>query len=434
MNGSSALEKVEYDFSHCQRCSTCKWIHLWEVKSHRFSRSCPSIVYGKFDCYSAQGRNDIAFGLYNNELSWEQSKDTLLDVIYKCTLCAACDINCKRVMDLDIIGVLDALREEACEQGYGPLPAHKEFITSIMQYDNVWKQPRTRRANWARDLKIKDLSKGKEKSDVLYYVGCTYAYRPGQDVIPIGMAKLMRQAGVDFGILGAKEVCCGGIADNVGDKKSFEEIAKKNLAMFKESGVKKIVTNCPGCFTAFSEKYARMLKTDTKNLDYEVVHATVYLDQLIKEGKLKFSKDLNLKVTWHDPCHLGRRGEPYKHWEGKRIQWGLTDPPHELPRGLNGIYEPPRDVLRAIPGVELVEMERIKEYSWCCGSGAGARSAFPDFALSTAKDRIDEASSTGASTLVTCCPWCETNLSDAVNSLGSKLKIMNIVELATQAL
>ena len=429
-----ALEKIEYDASHCQRCSTCKWIHLWEIKSHRFARSCPSLVYGKFDCYAAQGKNDIATGLLKGELTWEQSTDKLLEIIYRCPMCAACDINCKRVMDLDIIGVLEALREEACEKGYGPLPAHKEFITSIQQYDNVWKQPRTRRANWARKLDIKDLSKPKEKADVLYFVGCTYAYKPGMDIVPKTNAELLKKAGIDFGILGAKELCCGGICDNVGDKKNFAEVAEKNLKMFKETGVKTIVTNCPGCFMTFGEKYAHYLKKDTADMDYEVIHSTVYINDLIKQGKLKLTKNVDMTVTYHDPCHLGRRGEPYKHWEGKRVDWGLTEPPRELNRGVNGYYEAPREILEAIPGLKLVEMERIKEYSWCCGSGAGAKSAFPDFALSTGQERIEEAKSTGASALVSACPWCEAHLRDSVDAMGESMKVYSLLELVKQSM
>jgi len=429
-----ALEKVEYDASHCQRCSTCKWSHIWEIKSHRFSRNCPSLWYGVFDAYAAQGKNDITTGLLKGELDWNTSKDKLLEIIYRCPLCAACDINCKRIMDLDIIGVLDALREEACEKGFGPLPQHKEFIQSITNYDNVWKQPRTRRANWAKKLNIKDLSKKGEKADVLYYVGCTYAYKPGMETVPQGTARIMKQAGVDFGILGVKEVCCGGIADNVGDKKSFDEIAEKNLKMFEEVGAKTIVTNCPGCFMTFSEKYARYLKKDTKDLPYVVKHSTVYIDELMQQGKLKFKKNLNMRVTYHDPCHLARRGEPYKHWEGKRIQWGLTDPPRELNRGVNGNYEPPRNIIKAIPGVTLVEMERIKEYAWCCGSGAGSKSAYPDFALAVAKERVEEAEATGAGTIVSACPWCEANLSDGIDASGSKMKVIDLIDLLEQSI
>lgn len=429
-----ALEKVEYDAGHCQRCSTCKWSHLWEIKSHRFARNCPSIFYGKYDAYAAQGKNDITTGLLKGELSWEENKDKLLEVIYRCPVCAACDINCKRIMDLDIIGVLDALREEACEKGYGPLPAHKEFIQSIMNYDNVWKQPRTRRANWAKKLGIKDLAKAGEKAEVLYYVGCTYAYKPGMEAVPQATANILKKAGVDFGILGAKEVCCGGIADNVGDKKSFEEIARKNLKMFEEVGAKTIVTNCPGCFMTFSEKYARMQKKDTKDLPYVVKHSSQFIEELIQQGKLTFKKPLQIQVTWHDPCHLGRRGEPYKHWEGKRIAFGLTDPPRDMNRGVNGIYDAPRNILKAIPGVKLVEMERIREYSWCCGSGGGAKSAYPDFAIATAKERIEEAEATGAGTIATACPWCEANLSDGIDARGSKMKVRDLIDIVSEAL
>jgi len=429
-----ALEKIEYDAGHCQRCSTCKWSHLWEVKSYRFARNCPSIVYGHFDAYAAQGKNDIATGLLKGELSWEKDKDTLLEVIYRCPVCAACDTNCKRVMDLDIIGVLEALREEACEKGYGPLPAHKEFIQSIVNYDNVWKQPRTRRANWAKKMGIKDLSKPGVKAEVLYYVGCTYAYKPGMETVAQNTAKIMKEAGIDFGILGAKEVCCGGIADNVGDVKSFKEIAEKNLKTFKELGVKTIVTNCPGCFMTFSEKYAKLQKIDTKDLPYVAKHSTTYIEELIDSGKIKLKKQVDKHITWHDPCHLGRRGEPYTHWEGKRIKFGLFDPPREMNRGVNGVYEPPRNILKAIPGVKLTEMERIKDYSWCCGSGGGAKSAYPDFALSTSKERIEEAEATGAGTIVTSCPWCEANLVDGVDASGSNMKVVDILDLVIEAM
>jgi Fe-S oxidoreductase len=337
-------------------------------------------------------------------------------------------------MDLDIIGVLDALREEACEKGYGPLPAHREFIQSIMNYDNVWKQPRNRRAGWAKKLDIKDLAKGGETADVLYYVGCTYAYKPGMETVPFNTAKLLKAAGIDFGIFGAKEICCGGIADNVGDKKSFEEIARKNLDMFKAAGAKTIVTNCPGCFMAFSEKYAKLQKIDTKDLPYRVLHSTQFIAELLQAGKLTFTKPVDMTVTWHDPCHLGRRGEPYRHWEGKRVKFGLTEPPRDMNRGVNGIYEAPRAILKAIPGLRLVEMERIKESSWCCGSGGGAKSAYPDFALATAKERVEEAEATGAGAIVTACPWCESNLSDGIDASGSRLRVEDILDLAVRAL
>ena len=164
------------------------------------------------------------------------------------------------------------------------------------------------------------------------------------------------------------------------------------------------------------------------------MHSTQFIEELIQQGKIKFKKNIDKQVTWHDPCHLGRRGEPYKHWEGKRIEFGLTDPPRDMNRGVDGIYDAPRNILKAIPGIKLVEMERIREYSWCCGSGGGAKSAYPDFALATAKERIEEAEATGSGTIVTSCPWCEANLIDGIDGIGSKMKVEDILDLVMKAM
>ncbi|MCP4628134.1 MAG: (Fe-S)-binding protein, partial [bacterium] len=161
---------------------------------------------------------------------------------------------------------------------------------------------------------------------------------------------------------------------------------------------------------------------------------TVFIENLIKEGKLEFKNTINKQITWHDPCHLGRRGEGYTHWEGKRVEYGLTEPHRELNRGVNGVYDAPRNILKAIPGIKLVEMERIKEYAWCCGSGGGAKSAYPDFALATAKERIEEAEETGAGTIVTACPWCEANLTDGRDGSDSKMQIEDILDIVVEAM
>lgn len=173
-------------------------------------------------------------------------------------------------------------------------------------------------------------------------------------------------------------------------------------------------------------------------MNFEVLHITEYLDLLIKGGKIKPIKKVPLKVTYHDPCHLGRLSEPYLPWVGveRKVlgQIVIKDPPKEFRRGTNGIYEPPRAVLQSIPGVELVEMERIKEYAWCCGAGGGVKEAYPDFALWTAKERVEEAKATGAEALVTACPWCERNFRDALGQNGDKMKLYDVVELLLEAL
>jgi len=171
-----------------------------------------------------------------------------------------------------------------------------------------------------------------------------------------------------------------------------------------------------------------------KELPVEVLHITEYLERLLKEGRLNLTQDLGLKVTYHDPCHLGRLSEPFIPWEGSRGTYGRLTPPKEFRRGTFGCYDTPRNVIRQVPGVELAEMERIREYSWCCGSGGGVWEAFPDFASWTAAERIEEALSTGAEALVTACPWCERAFKDSVGESGAPIKVYDITELVLLAL
>jgi Fe-S oxidoreductase len=172
--------------------------------------------------------------------------------------------------------------------------------------------------------------------------------------------------------------------------------------------------------------------------EIKVIHMVQFVDGLIKEGKLKLTHPLNLKVTYHDPCHLGRQGEPYVPWSGKEKkifgQAVCYDPPRPKYNGAWGVYEPPRNILKAIPGVQLVEMERIKEAGWCCGAGGGAPEAYPEFSRWTATERIEEAKSTGADAIVSACPWCERNFLDATAGDGTKMKVLDIMELVEQAI
>ena len=140
-------------------------------------------------------------------------------------------------------------------------------------------------------------------------------------------------------------------------------------------------------------------------------------------------------MTYHDPCRLGRLGEPWIHWEGKKVPGDrfVFDPPKIYRRGTNGVYEPPRNVLRAIPGLELVEMERIREYAWCCGAGGGATDAYPEFSSWTATERIAEARSTGAQAIVSACPWCERNFMDVLKGNGD-MRVYDVLELVQQAI
>jgi Fe-S oxidoreductase len=209
----------------------------------------------------------------------------------------------------------------------------------------------------------------------------------------------------------------------------FKDIAGKNIDTFNRLGVKQVITSCAGCFGIFQSQYPAV-----GEMHFEVLHSFQLMERLLQEGKLHFSKRVPLKVTWHDPCHTGRGGEKQDLWEGERLKWGLSDPPRKRNYGTHGFYDPPRNILKALPGIELIEMERIREFSWCCGAGGGVRSAFPEFALASARDRIKEARATGAEALVTSCPWCESNFGDAIAADGGKLQLYSLVELIERAL
>jgi Fe-S oxidoreductase len=218
----------------------------------------------------------------------------------------------------------------------------------------------------------------------------------------------------------------------MGYQQDFLNQAKKNMELVKKSGAKMLVTGCADCYQAFKVLYDKFgLKGNL-----EVLHTTEYFARLIKQGKLKPSNRVNLTVTYHDPCRLGRLGEPWIHWEGKKVPGDrfVFDPPKTYRRGTNGVYEPPRDVLKSLPGVKLTEMVRIKEYAWCCGAGGGVTESNPGFATWTAWKRIEEAVSTGAEAMVTACPWCEKVFNEAIQENGSGFKIYDVVELTEKAI
>ncbi len=421
------LQDYKNDMMRCVRCSVCKYIPLSSLfKSWRFAAGCPAVYHYNFHSYSGGGKLIAAFSLLEGRVGYSP---TFLDVVYRCTLCGLCDVSCRTGTDMEVLEILHELRVKCVDDGVAPLPAHKAILDSVKNYDNVWIQPRARRSAWAKGLGIKDLSK--EKADVLYYVGCTYAYAPELQKVPQQTARLFQKAGVNFGILGDKELCCASPVYMIGDMKLFEEYAKKNIETFNRLGVSKVVTSCAGCYGLFKSKYALL----GQEMNFEVLHAEEFLYQLLNEGKLKLVKDIPLQVTYHDPCHLGRLSEPRIPSHGVEARFLGTLPVKDIPKvlGAEGVYDPPRELIKAVPGIRLVEMERVREYSWCCGSGGGAKSVYPEFALATAQERVEEAKATGAEALVTNCPWCEKNFFDGVREGRSDLKVLDTVELLSES-
>ncbi len=355
-----ALEDYRYDATYCPRCSNCKWIDHVYMKSARFTSICPSSVRYIFDAYSAQGRMDLSLALLDGQMKWSPK---VLEVIYACSLCGACDTMCKRNIDLEILEVLKGLREKVFEEKREPKSA-RALVTGIQRFDNPWSRPRKEKTGWMQGFPVQDAMKGGE---TLFYAGCL-PEGDSQHRLPRMALRILKAGGVKVRVLGADERCCGSLAYQVGDREVSVSLIKENIEAFNRLGIKELVTSCAMCFGMFKAVYPAY-----GTLNFPVFHIVEYIDRLIAEGRLKFEKPVNLKVTYHDPCHLGRLGESYVPWEGTRTEFGRLVPPKVFRRGTLGVYEAPRNVLKSIPGLKLVEMERMKENAWCCGAGGGVK-------------------------------------------------------------
>ena len=423
----SSLENFYAEMERCSNCSYCKWIPFDKMKSHRFAYGCPSIAYNNFNTYSARGRYAMARSLYTKQ---SEVTDQVVDAVFQCQTCGSCDVSCKICrFNLEPLQMMHALRSTLVEDGK-IVPAHQKCIDFLKKESNMMMKSKAERGDWAKGLNVKKLGEG--SADVLFHAGCRYSYDKDLQGAARAAVTVLKDAGVDVGILGGDEMCCGARAYQMGFEKDFEDAAKKVIEKFKALGVKKIVVSCANCYHAFKRLYPKL------GAQFEILHTAEYLEKLINEGKIKFKGKVPLKVTYHDPCHLGRQGEPYVAWDGKEIkirkQIVAYDPPKPRYNGSKGIYDAPRNVLKSIPGVELVEMERIKEYAWCCGGGGGTREAFPEFSAWTAGERLEEAKATGADAIVSACGTCERNFMDAASAVGDKIKVLDIAQIVQQAM
>lgn len=409
------LEDYRRDAWNCYRDSMCKNVFTWHIKSDRHAAICPSLMRYQFDAYSAQGRMDLARAMIEGEL---EDSAKLLDVAYRCQLCGGCDYICGRVKELQPGRVIQAMRAKLVEQGKGPPPEFKPLMQSLRQFQNPYKKANAERADWFEDLcqhegENPSLS-DQAQTENLLYIGCSPLRDPAAQAMPKAVAKILAKAGFNVGVLGARERCCGNPSLRIGDQNDFVAFATENIKMFNSMGVKKLICLCPFCYSTFRRDYPQV----GIEMDFEVIHVLEVVSQLISEKRLKPTKKKDLTVTYHDPCHLGRISSDGVSGTG----------------AFEGLYDAPRDILKALPGVDLVEMDRIKDDALCCGAGSWMKTAYPDFAEATALERIDEARTTHSEVLATHCPHCEENFSDAIKASGCSMKVCNVLELVLDAI
>ena len=326
--------------------------------------------------------------------------DIELEDIWRCTTCGSCPSHCPRGVEQIEVGV--AIRRLAT--GYGVFPGSVKPVRtvggSLSTDGNPLSEPRAGRDAWAKGLSVKPFAEGME---ILYFVGCYYSYDPRLQKVAVATAKILQRAGVDFGILGSQESCCGESIRKTGQEEIFKTLARENIKAFVDRGVKRILVSSPHCYHTLKNEYPELM------VSFEVVHISQYLAELIEAGRLEISGALEKKVTFHDPCYLGRH---------------------------NGIYDPPREILNRLPGLELVEMPDSREGSLCCGGGGGR------IWMETPKEdrfsdlRVAQAKAVGAEVLATACPYCISNFEESSLALGEEeaLEVRDLTELVQEAL
>ena len=416
------LDNFKYDMDHCIKCKGCYWVEHTYMPGVNFSVRCPSNYWNDFDSYGAFGKMRIGLGVLDGKLEWT---DKLLEIIYADPLCGACDVGCKRNLDLEIGLTLEALRVKAVKDGAGPMPAHKKIAKNIETKHNQMGVPHENRKNWlTKDIKVA------EKADMLYFVGCSTSYRNTD--IAKATAKVLNASGTPFMLL-KDEWCCGNVVASVGMVEEAKAIAKRNIEAIRKSGAKKVLTSCAECYRTLKVDYPKLLKMNTSDLGFEVIHLIEFADEAIKNGKLKLTQNVDVRFAYHDSCGVSRLSDPWTEWSGQRGWMGCVEPELKRRRGTKGLYLQARNILNAIPGAKFVEMPRTRENSFCCGAGRGTKEAFPDLASVSAKHRMDEVKHVSAEALVSACPWCKSNFSQAVKENGDSVKVMDIAELILAA-
>ncbi len=362
-------------FKRCFQCGLCDTVCPWNRVTNFSMRK---IV------------REATFGLTDIET----------DDIWRCTTCGRCPQQCPR--DVGQIQSGMALRRLATEYQVFP-PSVMPVRTargSLVGEGNPLSEERKNRAKWAEGLSVKPFT---EEMEILYFPGCYPSYDPRAKKVAKATAAILNKAGVDYGILGEKESCCGESIRKTGDEEVFRRLAKENIKTFIDNGVKKILVSSPHCYHTFKNEYPEFM------VNFEVVHISQYLFDLVNEGRLQLKNEYRKKVTYHDPCYLGRH---------------------------NGIYDEPREVLKKIPGLELNEMIDSRVDSLCCGGGGGRVWMETEKGERFSDLRIEQAFDVGAEVLVTSCPYCITMLEDSrlTMDVAEKIEVKDVTEIVQESI
>lgn len=320
--------------------------------------------------------------------------------IWDCTTCYTCAARCPK--GLEPLEVLIGLRSIQIEEGRVQ-PTVRDALESIFKDGNPWGSPRAKRLDWIKDLEVKVLEpEAEETTDVLLFICCTDAYDPRVMKVAQSLVKVLNAAGVDFGLIGEDESCCGSEVRRLGEEGLFEMCDEENVELLNSFNVKRIVAISPHCYNTLKKEY--------HGLKHPVIHYTELVAQLLEDGKLQLKGEIPKVVTYHDPCFLGKQ---------------------------NDIYDEPRYIITRIPGVEFREFDRCRERSLCCEGGGGkmwVESESKEERL--AEIRVTDAKELGAEIIAVACPFCLLTLEDAtkVKGIEEEMRVADILELLAEVL
>ena len=417
------LDNFLYDMSRCIKCKGCYWVEHTYMPGIKFSTRCPSNTWNDFDSYGAFGKMRIGTALAEGRLRWTPK---LLEIIYADPLCGACDVGCKRNLDLEIGLTLEALRIQAVKDGAGPMPAHQRLAHNIVAHHNPFGSPHEKRTKWlVNDIHLAP------KADLLYFAGCSASHTNPE--IAGATARILNASGAPFMMM-QEEWCCGNTLYSVGMIDQAKKLACRNWEAVKETGAGTLLTGCAECYRMWKADYPKILNIATSDLGFRVIHLVEFADEMIRKGKLKLGRKADLRLTYHDSCGISRLCDAWTPWQGERGWMGTVTPPLKRRRGQEGLYAQPRNILNSIPGVQFVEMPRMRENAFCCGAGRGTKEAFPELASFSARHRLEEVREAGAEALISACPRCKNNFSQAVKENRDNIKVMDISELILASL
>ena len=376
------LESGGEDVFKCYQCGKCVGVCPWYTVE--------TIAYLPYRFSQAVKLGTVTSSEDKDEIAEE------VDELFRCVGCDSCTTQCPQ--HVDIPDIVKAIRTILVD--YGSVPQElQSAISKIKNVGNPLGEPREKRADWATETKVPEFNADME---YLYFSCCIPAYDIRAQEVARATAKVLRKANVSFGLLGEKESCCAEAMGLIGAKQVFSSCANENIKIFKEAGVKKIITTSPHCYTVFTQQYPDFQGR------IEVVHQTELFAWLIEQKKLTPRKKIEKKVVYHDPCKLGRQ---------------------------NNIYEEPRMVLRSIPGLELVEIEHFsRQYSLCCGGGSGGLWIDRPIDERITNVRLEQAAATGAEILAVACPYCLKMFQDGIKVMNLKLEVMDVSELLAMSL